>query len=60
MVLQLSFDEGTFAGKTIRTTDDHHASAYDIMRVAGVGRDECGVRANSYRDEEGHPAIVVV
>ena len=39
MVLQLSFDEGTFAGKTIRTTDDHYASAYDIMRVSGVGRD---------------------
>lgn len=39
MTLRLSFDEGLFAGKTIRTTEDHFASAYDVMRIVGVGRD---------------------
>ena len=34
---QLTFGDGTFAGKTIRTTSDGYASIYDVMRVAGVG-----------------------
>ncbi len=32
-----TFDDGTFAGQTIRVTVDGFASIYDIMRVAGVG-----------------------
>jgi len=36
---KLTFNNGTFAGKTIRTTTDGYASIYDIMRVAGVGND---------------------
>lgn len=35
---QLTFHTGTFAGETIRTTAGGYASVYDIMRVAGVGR----------------------
>lgn len=35
---QLTFKDGTFAGETIRTTAGGYASVYDIMRVAGVGR----------------------
>ena len=34
---QLTFNEGTFVGKTIRTTSDGYASIYDVMKVAGVG-----------------------
>jgi len=40
---QLTFGDGTFAGKTIRTTSDGYASIYDVMRVAGVGRDPFNV-----------------
>lgn len=36
---QLTFQSGTFAGQTIRTTPDGYASIYDIMRVAGVGNE---------------------
>lgn len=36
---QLTFHAGTFAGQTIRTTEDGYASIYDVMKVAGVGRD---------------------
>jgi len=35
---QLTFQTGSFAGETIRTTSDGYASIYDVMRVAGVGR----------------------
>ncbi len=37
--MSLTFEDGTFAGQTIRVTEDGYASIYDIMRVAGVGRD---------------------
>lgn len=40
---KLTFNNGTFAGKTIRTTSDGYASVYDIIRVAGVGRDPFNV-----------------
>lgn len=43
MSLQLSFAEGTFVGKVIRTTSDHYASVYDVIRVAGVGREPAHV-----------------
>lgn len=40
---QLTFGDGTFAGKSIRTTSDGYASIYDVIRVAGVGRDPFNV-----------------
>ena len=43
---QLTFGDGTFAGKTIRTTSDGYGSIYDIMRVAGVGTDPTNVWKN--------------
>lgn len=36
---QLTFHAGSFAGETIRTTEDGYASIYDVMKIAGVGRD---------------------
>ncbi len=36
---ELTFSDGTFAGQKIRVTDDGYASIYDVMKVAGVGRD---------------------
>jgi hypothetical protein len=36
---QLTFQSGSFAGQTIRTTSDGYASIYDVMRVAGVGKE---------------------
>ena len=37
--MSLTFEDGTFAGQTIRVTDDGYASIYDIMRVAGGGEE---------------------
>lgn len=38
--MSLTFNtDGEFAGQTIRVTPDKYASIYDVMKVAGVGRE---------------------